>query len=198
MSGRPDTLRAAAAAAELLLRQRLCRLPVEPAALELDVPFTVDTMQNFCAHSRKTMPELREYSDTRDGCCIRLRRNGINHYLILFNGDVASPARRRFTLAHEIGHIVLGHEADGPREETEADCFAASLLVPAALAWELWRQSRDISVLCGVFGVSKIVARRRIGGFPACESPSFPAGERALLERYAPLLPRHDHPVVDF
>lgn len=47
-------------------------------------------------------------------------------------------SRRRFTLAHEMGHIVLSHEATVPIDELEhsrlekqADVFAAELLMPA-------------------------------------------------------------------
>ena len=46
-------------------------------------------------------------------------------------------SRRRFTLAHELGHIVLSHEATVPTDELErsklerqADTFAAELLMP--------------------------------------------------------------------
>jgi Zn-dependent peptidase ImmA (M78 family) len=48
-------------------------------------------------------------------------------------------SRRRFTLAHELGHIVLGHDShaaaddgEAARFERDADAFAASLLLPAA------------------------------------------------------------------
>lgn len=48
------------------------------------------------------------------------------------------PSRRRFTLAHELGHIVMQHDsmaaadpADAERLEAEADAFAAALLLPA-------------------------------------------------------------------
>lgn len=48
-------------------------------------------------------------------------------------------SRRRFTLAHELGHIVLNHDAtvaqddDAAAEmEQDADAFAAALLMPAA------------------------------------------------------------------
>jgi len=48
-------------------------------------------------------------------------------------------SRRRFTLAHELGHIVLGHEStlasdenEATRLEAEADAFASELLMPDA------------------------------------------------------------------
>jgi Zn-dependent peptidase ImmA (M78 family) len=46
-------------------------------------------------------------------------------------------SRRRFTLAHDLGHIILGHDGgvalddvDAKRLESEADAFAAALLLP--------------------------------------------------------------------
>ena len=60
-----------------------------------------------------------------------------------------NPGRRRFTIAHEIGHYVL-HPREGldredtaanftlwndPGEETEANLFAAELLMPEFLFW---------------------------------------------------------------
>lgn len=54
----------------------------------------------------------------------------------------------RYTIAHELGHIFLGHETKGDQhrrtfntikteEETEADMFAARLLAPACVLWAL-------------------------------------------------------------
>lgn len=89
-----------------------------------------------------------------------------------------SRNRQSFTIAHEIGHLVL-HEAelkDKPdisillrmpiggfehdRLEKEANCFAANLLVPR----EMLDQNRNKSVdeLSAIFKVSKDVIRFRM------------------------------------
>jgi Zn-dependent peptidase ImmA (M78 family) len=84
--------------------------------------------------------------------------------------------RRIFTLAHELGHIILKHPMDPNGEkyrldqynyssedndETEANYFAASLLVPKdKLQWAL-SQTRDISIVARYFGVSEIVIQNR-------------------------------------
>ena len=53
-----------------------------------------------------------------------------------FNGS--HPwCRRRFTIAHEIGHLLFGHACtnnheDGSHNETEAHIFASELLIPTA------------------------------------------------------------------
>lgn len=72
------------------------------------------------------------------------------------------PERIRFTVAHELGHIVLGHIAPGEitivnREptqgdnpmETAANQFAARLMAPACVLWGLGLHTpEEISGLC--------------------------------------------------
>lgn len=54
--------------------------------------------------------------------------------LVLYNDARGiSQGRKRFTLAHEYGHYVLGHR-DETEAEDEADCFARNLLAPLLLA----------------------------------------------------------------
>ena len=74
--------------------------------------------------------------------------------------DSDSIQRRRFTIAHEFGHIFLGHELkdgyrhtrtfaeDKPQYETEADIFASRLLMPAcALGTEFAHRTGNCSGL---------------------------------------------------
>lgn len=48
--------------------------------------------------------------------------------LFFVNSD-APPDRVRFSLAHELGHVVM-HRSASPEMESEADSFAAALLMP--------------------------------------------------------------------
>lgn len=70
--------------------------------------------------------------------------------------------RQRFTCAHELGHILLGHtgkyklvnrepsRGDNPIEQ-EANVFASRLLAPACVLWALKiRTAEEISVLCDI------------------------------------------------
>jgi Zn-dependent peptidase ImmA (M78 family) len=50
---------------------------------------------------------------------------------VLLINKRAPGDRQRFTLAHEVGHAVM-HDAPGELAESEADRFAAELLLPAA------------------------------------------------------------------
>lgn len=59
----------------------------------------------------------------------RVFPDGKTAYEVLYDSQ-GDRRRRRFTLAHELGHIVLRHSQEEPWEEREADYFAAQLLAP--------------------------------------------------------------------
>ncbi|HEY4311354.1 MAG TPA: XRE family transcriptional regulator [Pirellulales bacterium] len=61
----------------------------------------------------------------------------------IFFLDPTKPADRcRFTLAHEIGHIVM-HRTPSPNAEAEADRFAAEFLMPAR---DIERDLRNLTI----------------------------------------------------
>ena len=93
--------------------------------------------------------------------------------------NATDPAvRKRFTIAHELGHLAL-HLTDGDvefidnadsfrtpvgpdaewtpqrRREWEANQFAAALLMPEPLIRELWSQIRDVEGMAKWFQVSR-------------------------------------------
>lgn len=79
-----------------------------------------------------------------EGCSFK---NG-NKYGILVNSDIQNTERKKFTIAHEIGHIQLHHLKDikkiscysedienyktNKSKETEANKFASELILPSA------------------------------------------------------------------
>lgn len=81
--------------------------------------------------------------------------------LILLN-KASSGDRRRFTLAHEIGHVVM-HTVPAVDQEREADRFASELLMPAAsIAGELDGLTREqLPALKKRWGVSMAAVIRR-------------------------------------
>lgn len=77
--------------------------------------------------------------------------------------DTQSVGRCRFTIAHELGHILLGHTIEGgyvarasrigakPEVEKEADMFAARILCPACVLWALnLHTAEEIAAACNV------------------------------------------------
>ena len=83
--------------------------------------------------------------------------------VILYN-DAELPQRIRFTVAHELGHLVLGHvqpgehtrqnrepqPGDSPMEQA-ANRFAADLLAPACVLWGLdLHRAEEIATACKI------------------------------------------------
>lgn len=94
--------------------------------------------------------------------------------VIFYNSNNAiCPGRRRFTLAHELGHCLCGHfehpaqdAAEVREQERQADYFASVFLAPAEAALALLAPYRIsvyslFAVLRGAFGLSREAAYYR-------------------------------------
>lgn len=72
------------------------------------------------------------------------------------NGRACGRMRRRWTLAHELGHILLGHAGESAERlseecERQADIFAAELLAPLSVLHFCGVSSaEEIARLCGM------------------------------------------------
>ncbi|MDO5785883.1 MAG: ImmA/IrrE family metallo-endopeptidase [Eubacteriales bacterium] len=94
-----------------------------------------------------------------DGFCTVTK----NHTYIFFDSSLPS-GRQRFTVAHEIGHLLLGHVGPGMAtvenreptgseraEERQANQFAARLLAPACVLHEIGALTPEaIQRACGI------------------------------------------------
>lgn len=94
----------------------------------------------------------------------------------IYINDAYSSTRKTFTLAHELGHYLLHEGQEKLRfdvfdyssdskivlEETEANYFAASLLMPKYEISRLWDITHNISAIAPYFGVSESAVRTRI------------------------------------
>ncbi|MBD3238836.1 MAG: ImmA/IrrE family metallo-endopeptidase [Candidatus Moranbacteria bacterium] len=90
--------------------------------------------------------------------------------------------RKRFTIAHELGHVILHHQelaanqrivdyrkpltdykdTDDLKREVEANMFAAEILMPEDLTKKLWEFKQDVDDLAGFFKVSQKAALVRL------------------------------------
>lgn len=96
-----------------------------------------------------------------------------NDWYIIID-DTMKIERIRFTIAHELGHIFLGHESllhrtpnsifiEKPEEETEADMFAARLLAPACVLWGLdLHTPEEIAKVCNISYTAAIYRANRM------------------------------------
>jgi Zn-dependent peptidase ImmA (M78 family) len=98
-----------------------------------------------------------------------------------------AETRRRFTLAHELGHWVchclagqgqpvfcrhqdLESSADRALER-EANVFAAELVMPEPEVREVFARHRDVGDVAAVFGVSPLAMHWRLYSFELVDEP---------------------------
>lgn len=113
-----------------------------------------------------------------DGASGFVETNDGTHTITVNQNDVR--VRQRFTIAHEIGHIALGHTCDGTKvlrdtaaafmsgnkdpKEVDANSFAAQLLMPERLVrtWFDRMIRTDITEAARMFDVSEAAIYYRL------------------------------------
>lgn len=142
------------AAWRVFLDYGICALPVKVIALAKLAGIRV--VENGSVH---------ELSDREIGLSIL---DGEQWHIIF--DETMIETRIRFTIAHELGHIFLGHDLKagyharkferlGKEEEREADMFAIRLLAPACVLWGLdLHTEKEIAAVCNI---SASAARQR-------------------------------------
>lgn len=152
-----DYQNAGDAAWRILLDCKVNRLPVD-----LNVICKSLGVRTVSYRAADTMISERGLSE------IIAKSDGLTFYagdtpIVLYN-EFCSAGRIRFTVAHELGHIVLGHVAPGgvtvanrdpapgdDPQETAANQFAARLLAPACVLWGLdLHTSEEIAQACHI------------------------------------------------
>lgn len=157
---RPDFKRAASAATGLLKKYKIVAPPIDPE--------TIAEAEGI----RVLYADFAPPSDKDTSGFFRLSDNSI-----LVNNDI-SDNRITFTIAHELAHHVLHQEyirsnnympmprnnwyPNGkPKEEVEADTFAANLLVPLPML-KKYMNVASVGELSRLFYVSEDVVINRL------------------------------------
>lgn len=145
------------AAWQILLDLKIESLPVNPAAIFLQLGIPIGSYienQNLIKHYH-----LEQVTKNSSGLTLHTE----SKLIVLFN-STESKERIRFTLAHELGHIVCGHVYKGSvtlrnkepgnndnKIEREANMFAARLLAPSCVLHECHLfDTESISRVCGI------------------------------------------------
>ena len=134
---------------QILLDCHVNRLPVQISRIctMLNVPII-----SF-EKGRTVLEQSKQFKHCADS-------DGLTFGGAIFYNQNCTPARQRFTVAHELGHVLL-HNGSGtynrePSEndipiEHEANVFASRLLAPACVLWGLGvTNAAQISSLCNI------------------------------------------------
>lgn len=129
-----------------------------------------------------------------------------NTPVVLYN-ETCTSERIRFTVAHELGHIVLGHVSPGdittvnrepspqddPRE-TEANQFAARLLAPACVLWGLDLHTADeIAQICRISKQAAEFRANRMNELYSRNRFLTSPLERRLYQRFMTFIKEYPH-----
>ena len=122
----PDYSKATNAAYETLIEYKEFAFPIGIFHLFRNLNnlrlYTYDQlMARFGISSENFFPS----SDYGYNICDPVKRR----YIVAYNSK-KDETTVRFTLAHELGHVILGHTEDGDKQNKEANCFARNLLCP--------------------------------------------------------------------
>ncbi len=129
--------------------------------------------------------------EKRTGCRLPTDAEGITLKLpsmniILYDDGVNNVGRRNWTIAHELGHILLGHSDVSKMNEREADAFAAELLMPEAVIRFLdEREEKPISpeTMTNYFSASLTACKRRRLNLPTIANYRPSEKEIELIKR---------------
>lgn len=142
---------------QCLLRHNVCTLPVSMSKIFRAEGIPIG---RYCDNAAQIRQGGLGWLMDNDGFTIR---NSAGQIYVYYN-EQCTPQRIRFTLAHELGHIVLGHleskqyslrnrEPLDERDpaERDANVFASRLLAPACVLWRLGIHTpEDIARLCQI------------------------------------------------
>lgn len=134
---------------------------------EIDVFYILSKFKNIklCSYSNAakkmgvTHNEFTyEYASSEHGFTVADYNN--NRYIIYYN-DWKDETTIKFTLAHELGHIILQHKKDNQIAKKEADCFARNLIYPIPVSDGL--SLKSVSDYAKCFHISEPMAIACIG-----------------------------------
>ena len=123
---------------------------------------------------------LYKYSDLPEkkiNKCLQVSNDAFTlQGVIIYNDKFPHKERQRFSLMHEVGHIVLNHKGESSDNEKEADLFASNILAPRSIIWYLHLDS--VKNICETFDVSCMAANRILADYK-----TFPLWEHKNLHK---------------
>ena len=138
---------------EFLLRDNITSFPINPFIIITKHKWGLITYTELAKIHRVHITQVKKAYQSEDGF---IMYDGVN-YTIAYNDTIRSKGRIRFTLMHEIGHILLTHLVDFEETilsrsslseekynvlENEANVFARNILSPVIIVNQLKLKSK--------------------------------------------------------
>ena len=151
-------------ATKLLSEQNLTSAKIDVTKLVYDKIISFCSFQEYAIITHTPIKKFYRKEKLLDGLVTGSPKEGI--YIVLYNANL-SKNRINWTLAHEIGHIYMGHMHNGDTEEIEAHMFAAQLLMPEYTLFMFNQLKGNITIkdIMAMFFVSEEAAKKRMRTF---------------------------------
>jgi Zn-dependent peptidase ImmA (M78 family) len=127
-----------------------------------------------CADELTDVAKLEALEETQPGAFSACTFTIDGQHIIVYN-PLASPGRTQSDIAHEVAHVLLGHEVKtvetigelsfftcDPDEEQEANWLAGCLLLPRPLLLRAATRGADATSIATDYGVSEQMAAFRL------------------------------------
>lgn len=153
---------------QFLIAYHANRLPFQPEQALKDIGCKIATYTEFARLTGATLEDVADVMGSDDGRAVFWKQE---QYIVFINDTIRSAKRMRWTLAHELSHILLRHMEDFNARQTwlasngeanvldrEANACASELLSPAYVLYKMnCRRSEMISEVCNIsYGAARI------------------------------------------
>lgn len=181
---------------DIYIKLNIIQLPID--VIEIISSFhniKIVSYHQFMINHNLTKEETFEMLTSNEGCTDYFKK--LDRYIIYYNNlDFKSDTRIRWTLTHELGHILCGHysedtkifskdltEAEYKFKESEANYFAGLLLSnPIILDKLRIRSSYDIEIYCAL---SSEAAKYRFDAYNKwCKHKITTSSDRYILRNF--------------
>lgn len=193
MNRKPFDIKSRLTAWEIIKKHNIKNLPVDLNIFIRELDIQLLTYNDYALLTNQTVENIIE---AYDNDAFTLLMNGSHH--IVHNTDIKSVHRKRWTLMHEISHILLGHIEDGvtlkrsiikEQLDREADNLTARILAPSCILYlcEVTSAAElsmlcDISLVAGSNRYHHLVELRKKAKFFTCKQ------EREILPQFLPFI----------
>ena len=110
-----------------------------------------------------TYAEMQSANQRLYEMCRKYSDDAFRYHDIICYNNSGPEGRIRFSLMHELGHFILGHQETTPENEEEADYFASCILAPRVAIHKTLCRTAD--AIHDTFGLSYAAANRALVDF---------------------------------